>query len=247
MSNVTPQNASRFELIAFDADDTLWHNEKLFVRSQDRFKRLLSDYQDPDWIERKLYETEIRNLEYFGYGIKGFTLSMIETAIELTDGRIRGSEIQEVIELAKGMLKAPLQLLEHTEGTVARLAEEYKLALITKGDLFDQESKIAKSGLSDYFRVVEIVTEKTPETYQKILEKHSVPPHHFMMVGNSLKSDVLPVLEVGGHAVHIPYQMTWEHERVEEPPHFPGHYRKLEHIGQLPDLLKQQHSAAETV
>jgi putative hydrolase of the HAD superfamily len=224
-------------LLAFDADDTLWHNEIIFSTTQEKFRQLLSAYHNPEWIEKKLYETEMRNIHHFGYGIKGFTLSMIETAIELSEGRIKGGEIKELINLAKEMLKSPVKLLENVKETISLLAGTYNLMLLTKGDLFDQESKIARSGLARYFAHIEIVSKKETETYRKILQRHNIAAGNFLMVGNSLKSDIFPVIALGGRAVYIPYHITWEHETLDEPKNSAGHFT-LDHIGRLPDLLK---------
>lgn len=202
------------DVIAFDADDTLWHDDHLFSSAQTKFKRLLGKYQDEGRIQRCLYETDVRNLEHFGYGVKGFTLSMIETAIELTDGRITGREVQEIIGFAKEMLGAPIHLLDGVRETVESLAKAYGLMIITKGDLRDQEAKIMRSGLGAFFRSVEIVSRKDRRAYEAITAKLGVPPERFLMVGNSLKSDILPVLAMGGRAVYIPYQTSWEHEMV---------------------------------
>jgi putative hydrolase of the HAD superfamily len=227
-----------FDTIAFDADDTLWHNEDLYLSIQERFARLLTTYQDEDVIHRKLYETEMRNLELYGYGIKAFTLSMIETAIELTEGQICGRDIQIIIDFAKEMRQAPVKLLDGVEEVLAGLvAAGYRLLLITKGDLFDQESKFARSGLAPYFDIVEIVSDKSVETYAGLLAKHKLTPERFLMVGNSLRSDVLPVLTLGAQAVHIPYHTTWIHEVVEPPSDDPPGYHELAHIAQLPDLI----------
>jgi len=155
---------SRFEIIAFDADDTLWHNERLYLNAQARFKELLAQYHSPEWIDERLYKAEMRNLPHFGYGIKAFALSMIETAVELTEGRISGRDIQTIIDAAKEMLAAEVELLEHVAETIARLASAYSLMVITKGDLRDQEAKIARSGLATYFRYIEIVSDKNSET-----------------------------------------------------------------------------------
>jgi len=225
-------------VIAFDADDTLWHNENLFSMTQERFYELLGRYHDREYIERNLYETEIRNLSFFGYGIKGFTISMIETAIELTEGRISGAEIREILTSAKEMTQAPIELLDGAAEAIAALAPHYRLMVITKGDLFDQESKIARSGLVEHFRHVEIVSEKTPVTYRGILDRHAIAPERFLMVGNSLKSDILPVLAVGGRAVYVPYHLTWAHEQVEHPQPQPGLY-EIKHLGELPALLER--------
>lgn len=225
------------EVIAFDADDTLWHNESLFTVTQSKFKQLLSAYHSDEWIEEKLNETERRNIEHFGYGIKGFTLSMIETAIELTEGRVTGAEIGQIIGFAKAMLKAPVELLDGVRETVSRLASDYRLMLITKGDLFDQESKIARSGLGDYFSHVEIVSEKNSNVYRAILARHQLDPRRFLMVGNSIKSDILPAIEVGVRAVYVPYHTTWVHERVSD--YDAAGFSEIAHIGLLPALLDE--------
>lgn len=228
---------SRFEVIAFDADDTLWHNERLYVSAQARFKELLAHYHSPEWIDERLFQAEMRNLPHFGYGIKAFALSMIETAVDLTEGRISGHDIQAIIDAAKEMLAAEVELLEHVAETIARLADTYALMLITKGDLRDQETKIARSGLGPHFRHVEIVSDKSPESYSRLLKRHAIAPERFLMVGNSLRSDILPVLALGASAVYVPYRLTWAHE-VAEPPSAeqPGYY-ELEHLGLLPGLL----------
>ncbi|MCS6938708.1 MAG: HAD family hydrolase [Roseiflexus sp.] len=223
--------------IAFDADDTLWHNENLYSITQERFKRLLAPFQDVATIDQRLYATEMRNLAFFGYGIKGFTLSMIETAIEVTDGRIGAREIRQIIDFARDMLRAPVELLPGVRETIASLSNSYRLMIITKGDLFDQESKIARSGIADYFQHIEIVSEKTPDTYAAVMKRHGIEPHRFLMVGNSLKSDILPVVEVGGNAVYIPYHLTWEHERVIDEGAIAGRYATLSHISELPSWL----------
>lgn len=226
-----------FEMIAFDADDTLWHNEPHFNHTHEKFRDLLAHYHDAEWIEKRLVETEIRNLHLFGYGIKGFTLSMIETAIELTEGRIGGNEIEQILTFGKAMLAEPLQLLEDVANIIELLGQYCPLMIITKGDLFDQETKVARSGLADRFRHIEIVSEKNPQTYQRILERYQITPEKFLMIGNSLKSDVLPVLTIGGKAIHIPYQTTWEHERVSAEQLSQHRIHALSHIGNLPEFL----------
>jgi putative hydrolase of the HAD superfamily len=232
-----------FDLIAFDADDTLWHSETLYTVTQDKFVHLLSAYRETDGIEAELYQTEMRNLRYYGYGIKSFTLSMIETAIQLTDGRIRGEEIRQILAFAREMLKAPVELLEGAEEVVRALSESHPLMIVTKGDLFDQESKLARSGLADYFTHVEVVTAKTSTTYQALLSKYHITPGRFLMVGNSLKSDILPVLAVGGQAVYIPYHITWVHEAVAQPADDVMGYFELEHIRLLPALVESLSNA----
>jgi putative hydrolase of the HAD superfamily len=230
---------SCFDVIAFDADDTLWHNERLYVSAQAKFKQLLAQYHSPEWIEERLYHTEIRNLQHFGYGIKAFALSMIETAVELTEGRIAGKDIQTIIDAAKTMLAAEVELLEHVADTLASLTTTYPLMLITKGDLFDQETKIVRSGLAQRFRHIEIVSDKSHESYAKLFQRHDITPERFLMVGNSLRSDILPVLALGASAVYVPYQHTWAHEAAERPPAEQQGYYEIEHLGLLPSLLQR--------
>jgi putative hydrolase of the HAD superfamily len=230
---------ARLDVVAFDGDDTLWHNERIFVEAQGEFRALLAAFHPAEWIDARLAEAERRNLPHFGYGIKGFALSMIETAIELTEGRIESSDIRHILDIARKMLAADVQLLDRVRETVADVAGTHRIMLITKGDLHDQEQKVARSGLGSHFKAVEIVSEKNPGTYSALLKRHGVAPDRFLMVGNSLRSDVLPVLEVGGNAVHIPYELTWSHEAADPPPAGHPRFHSLEHIGQLPALLKQ--------
>lgn len=225
-----------FDLIAFDADDTLWHNETLFTLTQESYRALLTPYLQRPWTGNELYQTELRNLAHFGYGVKGFTLSMIETAIELTDGQVPATAIQQIIDLSKAMLAAPVELLDQVGEVIATLARGYPLMLLTKGDLFDQEMKIARSGLAEQFRHIEIVSDKTPATYRTLLTKYRVAPERFLMVGNSLRSDIVPVVELGGRAVYIPYHTTWAHEHVELAD-LPVGCVQLDHIGDLVEWL----------
>jgi putative hydrolase of the HAD superfamily len=227
-----------FDLIAFDADDTLWHNETLFQATAKEFARLLADYHAENWIQDRLFATEMKNLAHFGYGIKGFTLSMIETAIELTEGRISAAQTQTILGWGHEMLKAPVSLLDGARETIVDLSSSHRLMLLTKGDLFDQESKLARSGLGDYFGAVEIVSEKNARTYATVMARHGIRPERFLMVGNSLRSDILPVLEVGGAAVHIPYVTTWAHEQVADDLVSGRSYKRLERISELPHLLR---------
>jgi putative hydrolase of the HAD superfamily len=228
-----------FDAIAFDADDTLWHSESLYAATQDEFRRLLAPYAEAEQIDRVLHQTEMRNLAIYGYGVKGFALSMIEAALDLSQQMITGREVQRVLELAKQMLRTDVELIAGVAEVVAQLAQTYALMLITKGDLAHQEAKIEQSGLKDYFRSIEIVTDKTPQSYAALLARHHIEPSRFLMIGNSLRSDILPVLEIGGQAVHVPYAITWAHEHVDVPPDQLGRYHELEHIGQLPALVEQ--------
>lgn len=216
LSNMRLSVNKSFKVIAFDADDTLWRNEDIFNHAQNRFIDILASYHDEDYIRSHLGAVQVRNLKHFGYGIKGFTLSMIESAIELTEGRVTGTKIHEIIELARKMLEAPIELIANIEKVLAALHGEYQLMVITKGDLLDQEGKVARSGLAKYFDHIEVVSNKTPDVYQRILTKHKIDKNTFLMIGNSLKSDVIPVLDIGAQAIHIPYHSTWAHEQVSE-------------------------------
>jgi putative hydrolase of the HAD superfamily len=227
------------DMIAFDADDTLWHNEVLYTEVQERFRQLLAPYADPKRIDECLYQTEIRNLTCYGYGIKAFALSLIEAAIELSDGRISGLEVGKVLAWAKGMVRAEVRLLPQAATVVAQLAARFPLMLITKGDLLDQEAKLARSGLAAYFPHVEVVSDKTPDRYAALLARHGLEGPRFMMVGNSLRSDILPVVALRGQAVYIPYQTTWAHEEVAVAEEERGRFHQLEHLGQLPGLVAE--------
>ncbi len=228
------------DMIAFDGDDTLWHNETLFSVTQTRFAELLEPYGPfPDLPER-LVATEGRNLAAFGYGIKGFMLSMIETAIEVTDGRVTSVEIQGIIDAGKAMRDHPVELLEGVRDVVESLAGgQQRIMVITKGDLFDQESKLAGSGLADLFDEIEIVSEKDEVTYRRILDRYAIDPGAFLMVGNSLRSDVLPVVGVGGRAVHVPYEITWALEQVDPVVGARPGVWELDSIRGLPTLLAE--------
>ncbi|WP_020570578.1 HAD family hydrolase [Neolewinella persica] len=203
--------------IAFDADDTLWAHENVFVDAKARCVELLRPYLQPKHnLEEELYRFERKNLKLFGYGVKGFTLSMIETAIELSNGKITGAEIQRIIDLAKEMLDHPIHLLDYVPEAIAALKPHFTLLVITKGDLFAQENKIARSGLAKEFDIIEIVSEKDEATYRSLLQRYSIDPAHFLMLGNSLRSDVLPIINIGGRALHLPFEFTWHHEAVME-------------------------------
>lgn len=221
--------------LAFDADDTLWHNENHYAETQEAFRALLRPFHDDAWIDARLHETEMRNLSRYGYGIKGFTLSMIETALELTEDRLDGSGLRKVLELGQAMLDKPVEPLPGVAEVLAEVAGTHDLMLITKGDLFDQEAKLAKSGLGGHFSKIEIVSEKDEATYEALLQRHGIRPGAFTMVGNSVKSDILPVLALGGRAVHIPYHLTWAHEVIASPVESP--FPVLDSIRDLPALL----------
>ncbi|MFA6961177.1 MAG: HAD family hydrolase [Opitutaceae bacterium] len=228
---------SRELVIAFDADDTLWHNETIFEDVHERYREMLSHYHDAATVDRTLFATEMRNLERYGYGVKGFMLSAIETAIDLTEGKISTAEIRKLLSLGQDMLAHPVELLDGVTETVASLASSHRLLIITKGDLRDQERKVAKSGLASHFRHIEIVSDKTEAAYATILRRHAIRPADFLMVGNSLKSDIIPVLALGGVGVHIPYRITWAHEHAEAPPDAADRFFEVKSIRELPAVL----------
>jgi putative hydrolase of the HAD superfamily len=208
------------EVIALDGDDTLWHSEHLFVDTQDRFRDLVRPHVElaDEELDAHLLEVERRNLPLFGYGVKAFTLSLVETAIEVTDGRIPGRDLQAVLDLGKVLMDHPVDLLDGVAEAVDVLTNTFRVMVITKGDLLHQETKVARSGLAELFWRVEIVSEKDEATYQRILERHGIDPSTFVMVGNSVRSDVLPVLALGGRAIHVPYSVTWALEHAEPDP-----------------------------
>ncbi len=222
--------------VGLDADDTLWHNETIFRLTHARFVDLLDDHGDLETIETRLAEVERRNLRLYGYGVKGFTLSMIETAMELCDGGAPPEVVREILAAGREMLAHPVETLPGVDETLAQLAERYRLVLITKGDLLDQERKLAASGLGDLFAAVEIVSEKDRGTYERIFARHGTGAAEAAMAGNSMKSDVLPAIEAGAFAAHIPYHVTWAHELAEAPEGHPR-YASLSRIGELPDWI----------
>ncbi|MBN9026884.1 MULTISPECIES: HAD family hydrolase [Kaistia] len=231
-----PSPRSSLTAIGFDADDTLWQNEQFYRLTEQRFIDLLAEHGDREEISRRLNEAERRNLKLYGFGIKGFTLSMVETAIELTGGRIPSAAISEILAAGRDMLVHPVETLPHVRETLEQLAGAYRLILITKGDLFDQERKLAASGLGDLFDAVEIVSDKNTSTYQRIFTRHADGPAHSMMVGNSLKSDIVPAIEAGSWGVYVPHDLTWSFEHVEAPVGAPR-FREVPHLGELLALL----------
>tara|TARA_Y100001970_G_scaffold294006_1_gene445735 strand:+ start:2357 stop:3046 length:690 start_codon:yes stop_codon:yes gene_type:complete len=227
-----------YNVIAFDADDTLWHNEHIFLDVQDRFCEMLVSHS-PSFIQNILTDIHIRNIEIYGYGIKGFILSMVETFIEIQEGKVNGIEVKQILDFGREMLAAPITLLPNVFDVLMQLSEEYSLMIITKGDLIDQEKKIARSGLYDFFKKIEIVSDKTEISYKKILNRNKIDVSHFLMVGNSMRSDIVPVVKIGASAVHIPYKTTWVHE--EDYPHLDlGEFFVLEKIALLPDFLNSK-------
>ena len=228
------------DLIAFDGDDTLWHNERSYRDGRERFRQVLATagvMLSGQEIEAFVNRTELGNLDYYGYGVSSFALSLIETAIALTDGRIAGAELHGIITLAKQMLTEKIDLFPDVRDLLTRLAATYPLMLVTKGDLLHQTSKLERSGLRDCFRHVEVVSRKTADVYSAILARHNIDPARFLMIGNSLRSDVLPVVEVGGWAVYIPAALNWSHEQADVPEHVKPRYFELSTLGRLPDVI----------
>lgn len=224
-------------VVGFDGDDTLWHSETRFNLTQAEFRELVHRHVPDAEVDTRLAEVELQNLSIYGYGVKSFTLSMLETAIELTQERIPASDLEVILGWGKRMLMEPTELLDGVEETLRVVARQYDVILITKGDLFDQESKLARSGLGELFLGVEILSEKNVDAYRAIFGRRGIAPEEFVMVGNSLRSDVVPVVKLGGHAVHIPYQVTWQHEHVPEDQLPSEGWRRIAGIRELPALL----------
>ena len=227
------------DLVALDADDTLWHNEPLFTSVREQFCALLERYEPAGIAGDRLDQVEMRNLEHFGYGVKGFVLSMIETAIEMTGGRLDAADVQRIIGWGRDMIASPVELLEDVPDVVEDLARTFPLILLTKGDLLHQQTKLARSGLGGHFKGIEIVSEKDAAVYRSVMSRYGVLPERFVMVGNSLRSDILPVVEAGGHAVYVPYEVTWVHERVQPEQLASFQFHQIGRLRELPALLRQ--------
>ena len=227
---------STIKVIAFDADDTLWVNEPYFRTAEKAFCELLKEYVPEEECNELLYKFEMQNLPLYGYGIKPFVLSLIEAAITISKKQIPLEIVSEIIAIGKEMLQMPVELIDEIEATLAHLSKKYLLVMATKGDLLDQERKLIKSGLEKYFHHIEVMSDKQPNNYQKLITHLDITPSQFLMIGNSLKSDVLPVLEIGSYAIHIPFHTTWEHEKVEEEVmHY--NFKELKLASELIDLL----------
>lgn len=230
-------NKNNLKIIAFDADDTLWVNETYFREAEQQFAQLLSVYETPNKIDQELFKIEIDNLPTYGYGIKAFMLSMIEAALSISNNNISNEVIEKVLAIGKAMLNKPIELLDGVETVLKTLAPKYKLIVLTKGDLLDQERKLTKSGLLQYFDYIEVMSEKKEANYQKILQHLNVKPNEFLMIGNSLKSDVLPLVNIGANAIHIPFHTTWAHEQVPIEATKNKNYTTLTSIKELLSLL----------
>ncbi|MDH4057788.1 MAG: HAD family hydrolase [Cyclobacteriaceae bacterium] len=222
------------KILAFDADDTLWHNEVFFQEMEKRFSTLLENYLPQHTVARELLQTEIKNISLYGYGIKAFMLSMIETAIRITDNQVTSADIEKIIGFGQELLNKPVQLIDGVENVLKKFNGNYKVVMATKGDLLDQERKLKKSGLERYFHHIEIMSEKKEEDFKRLIRHLDVTPEEFAMIGNSLKSDILPVLALGGYGFHIPYHVTWSHERVEAS----VEHEKFKALTSISDLVK---------
>ena len=227
----------RITTVGLDADDTLWHNEGIFRLTQDRFRALMSEVTEPAALDAKLAEVEARNLALYGYGVKGFTLSMIETAMELTGNDAPSRVIADILAAGREMLAHPVETLPGVDQALAELSQTHRLVLITKGDLLHQEQKLAASGLGELFAAVEIVSEKDAATYARVFARHGTGAEHAAMCGNSLRSDVIAALEAGAFAAHIPYPLTWAHEMADAPAGHPR-FAELASIAELPGWLR---------
>ena len=226
-----------FDMIAFDADDTLWHNEVHYQDAQEKLTQILSPWAGPDTVKSQLLAIEMQNLDLYGYGVKAFVLSMIQAAIQISKGCIQGENISQILSLGRDMLHAEVITLPRVSETLAALVKSHHLMVITKGDPLDQTNKINRSGLSGFFMGVEVVSEKTSAAYQKVLEHYHLDISKFLMVGNSLRSDILPVLELGGKAIYIPADTTWSHEALNGFDTTQKGFYELDDIGQLPRLV----------
>ena len=225
---------SNIKTIGFDADDTLWVNETYFRDSEEKFAELLEGYETKNKIDQELFKMEMANLDSYGYGIKGFMLSMIESALDLSNNKVPQETIAQILELGKKMISHPVELLDGVEEVLAKLSGKYRLIVLTKGDLLDQERKLERSGLSQYFHHVEVLSDKKESNYKNLLDHLNIDVKEFLMIGNSLKSDVLPILNIGAQAVHVPFHTTWAHEMVSEDEMVNNHLK----LNRLNDVLK---------
>lgn len=227
---------STIKVIAFDADDTLWINEPFFNQAEKQFCILMEDYLTHQSISQVLFKTQIDNLPLYGYGIKGFTLSMLEASHYISKGHITAKTTQKIIQIGKELLTKPVELLDDVQDVLQELQSKYKLVVATKGDLKDQHRKLHKSGLGKYFHHIEVMTDKEPTDYVQLLKRLDIKAEEFLMIGNSLRSDVLPVLELGGYAVHVPFHTTWLHEHVDHEVVHPN-FKTIKQLSQVIDLL----------
>ncbi len=228
---------NNIKVIAFDADDTLWVNETYFRDAENEFAKLLNDYETENKIHQELFKKEIENLKTYGYGVKGFMLSMIECALELSNNQIPQQDINKILNIGKTMLAKPIELLDGIEEVLAALQGRYKLIVATKGDLLDQERKLENSGIDQYFHHIEVMSEKASKDYRKLIKHLDIKPSELLMVGNSLKSDVLPIVEIGASAIHVPFHTTWAHETVSKAQESSTAYKTVSNVKEILPLL----------
>lgn len=226
------------KVIGFDADDTLWVNETYFREAEEEAAKLLSLYETPNKIDQELFKMEIKNLPTYGYGVKGFVLSMIELAIELSNGKVSNKVISEMLTIGKDMINKPIELLEGVEDVLKVLSKDYRLIVATKGDLLDQERKLEKSGLLKYFHHIEVLSEKQEDNYSKLLNHLDIEPESFLMIGNSLKSDILPLVNIGAKAIHVPFHTTWQHETVTKKEANGSEYKTVQSLTEILEFFK---------
>ncbi|MAB47925.1 HAD family hydrolase [Winogradskyella sp. MH6] len=229
---------SNIKVIGFDADDTLWVNETYFREAEEEVGHLLSHYETPNKIDQELFRMEMKNLPTYGYGVKGFVLSMIELAIELSNGRVSNEIVGKILDIGKNMINKPIELLDGVEDVLKTLSKDYRLILATKGDLLDQERKLEKSGLLDYFHHIEVLSEKQEANYEKLLKHLDIKPSEFLMIGNSLKSDILPLVNIGAKAIHVPFHTTWQHEKVSKKETNGLEYKTVDNLKEILSFIK---------
>jgi putative hydrolase of the HAD superfamily len=232
------KNYNHIKVIGFDADDTLWVNETYFREAEQEAGLLLSHYETPNKIDQELFRMEIKNLPTYGYGVKGFVLSMIELALELSNGSVSNAVIAKILTIGKNMINKPIELLDGVEEVLKTLSKDYKLIVATKGDLLDQERKLEKSGLIDYFHHIEVLSEKQAINYTKLLNRLDIKPSEFLMIGNSLKSDILPLINIGSEAIHVPFHTTWQHEKVTKKETNGVAYKTVENLTEILNFFK---------
>jgi len=226
-------NYSDIKIIGFDADDTLWVNETYFREAETEFCNLMSEYETPNKTDQELFKMEMKNLSIYGYGVKAFVLSMVEMALEISNGHVSQKKVQAILDIGKNMLEKPVELLDGVEDVLKALSKKYRIILATKGDLLDQERKLEKSGLTDYFHHIEVMSDKKEGNYKKLLKHLDIEPSEFLMVGNSLKSDILPLVQLNANAVHIPFHTTWAHEQVTEKETNGKNYKTITNLREL--------------
>jgi putative hydrolase of the HAD superfamily len=229
---------NNIKVIGFDADDTLWVNETYFREAEEEAGRLLSHYETPNKIDQELFKMEIKNLPTYGYGVKGFVLSMVELALELSNGTVSNDIIAKMLQIGKDMINKPIELLDDVEDVLKILSKDFRLIVATKGDLLDQERKLEKSGLLQYFHHIEVLSEKQENNYEKLLKRLDIKPSEFLMVGNSLKSDILPLVNIGAEAIHVPFHTTWQHEKVTNKDTNGLEYRTAKNLNEILNYFK---------